>query len=85
MYTSDEGLRRLTLILVLVIMSCLSVAALGGIFETPQLVYFWYLALLGIVAMILMTAILAAGWLLVALLCHYQRMLAQWGGEVPGH
>jgi hypothetical protein len=82
---SSESLKRVTLILVLLIVGCLSIAALGGIFETHLLVNFWYLALLGIGAMFLLTALLAVGWMLSRLSRRYRHMLIQWGDGVPGH
>jgi hypothetical protein len=85
MHHSSEGLKRVTLILFLLIVGSLSMAALGGVFETHLLVNFWYLALLGIGVMFLLSALLAVGWLLDRISRHYRHMLIQWGDGAPGH
>lgn len=85
MHHSSESLKRVTLILFLLIVGCLSIAALGGIFEAHLLINFWYLALLGIGAMYLLTVLLAVAWLLDRLSRRYRHMLIHWGDGVPGH
>ena len=85
MHHLGESLKRVTLILFLTTIGCLSMAALGGIFETHLLVNFWYLALLGIGAMFLLSALLAVGWLLDRLSRRYRHILFRWGDRIPGH
>ncbi len=74
MNLTSEGLKKFTLVISAIIVGSLFVTALGGIFETPVLVYFWYLALLGIAAMIVLTGVSAVGWLLHTLFRRYRHI-----------
>jgi Mg2+/Co2+ transporter CorB len=85
MLYANSGLRVATLALSLVIVSCLAVAALAGVFNAPQLAYFWYLALAGMAAMMLVSLFLAVSWLLNKLTRHYQQLLHHWGDGLAGH
>ncbi len=85
MLTANNRLRAVTLALSLFIVCCLAVAALAGVFEAPLLAYFWYLALVGMAAMLLLTVFLAASWLWSSLVRHYRQMLHLWGDAVAGH
>ncbi len=82
---SSNGLDRLTLGLFVVIVCCLAVAALSGFFESPLLAYFWYLALLGMAAMMAMTVLLGVAWFFGVLTRRFNQMLLHWSDGVPGH
>jgi len=85
MHKSETGLNRATLILTVAIVLCLSVAALGGVVESPWLAYFWYLGLLGILALIVVSLLQGVYWLLEAAARRYHHLLLRWGGEAHGH
>ncbi len=85
MHKSNTGLRRATLALTILIVLCLSIAALGGVVESPWLAYFWYLGLLGIVALMLMTVLQGLHWLLQAVARRYRHLVLHWGGAAHGH
>jgi hypothetical protein len=85
MLHANNGLRTITLALSLVIVCCLCVAALAGVFDAPQLAYFWYLALAGMAAMMCLTAVVAMSWMWGKLARHYQEMLQFWGDGLAGH
>jgi hypothetical protein len=82
---SSNGLDRLTVGLFFMIVCCLAVAAFSGLFESPLLAYFWYLALLGMAAMVVLTVLLAAAWFLDVLSRRYHQILLHWNEGVPGH
>lgn len=80
MRNGNEFVKRLTLSLCVMIAVCLGLAALGGVFEAVLLIYCWYLALFGIAAVIVLTALLAVNMLFNALSRRYHRILQQWDG-----
>ncbi|MEJ2455456.1 MAG: hypothetical protein P8103_15045 [Candidatus Thiodiazotropha sp.] len=85
MLYANNLLRTATLALSLFIVCCLVVAALAGVFEAPLLAYFWYLALAGMAAMMLLSVLLAVNWLWSSLARHYRQLLHLWGDAVAGH
>lgn len=80
----SQILKRAILSLFVAVIGCLALASLGGVFESALLVYSWYLALLGMIAIILLTALLVAFWLVQELSRRYRRLLQRWSGERPG-
>lgn len=85
MHRRENGLRNLTLVLALSTLGSLLVSSFGVVFETPLLVYFWWLALAGMAAMALLTLLLAVNWLSGRLLRQWYRLQLQWGDGLPGH
>jgi hypothetical protein len=83
-YDSDR-LRNSTLALTLVIMGFLAISSLGAVIDVPQLAYFWYLALLGILGMMVMTVLIAVSRFTAFLTKGYREMLLHWGDGVAGH
>ncbi len=71
---TSEGLKKSTLVISAVIMGSFCLTALGGILELPLLVYFWYLALLGMAAMVALTGVSAVAWLLHTLSRRYRHI-----------
>lgn len=74
MSDANKRLNKLTLALWLMVVGCLSVASLGGVFDTPLMAYFWYLALAGMAAMLLLMVLLAFGWIWHAIVHRYRRL-----------
>ncbi len=85
MRMSNDGMKRVTLMLTIAIVVCLSVASLGGVVDAPWLAYSWYLGLFGILSLIVLTALQGMHWLLEAGVRRYHRMMLHWGGEAHGH
>ncbi|MCU7829810.1 MAG: hypothetical protein KZQ85_12150 [Candidatus Thiodiazotropha sp. (ex Myrtea sp. 'scaly one' KF741663)] len=84
MHKYDNLLRNITVILFVIIMASLFVGALAGVFESPFLAIFWYLALMGITMMILMTAVLAIVYAVGFTVKRYQRIMSFRSGEAAG-
>ncbi len=76
-------LKSAVLSLFVVVIGCLALASLGGVFESTLLVYSWYIALFGMVVMIVLAALLVAIWLVQGLSRRYRRFLSRWSGERP--
>ncbi|MCU7807539.1 MAG: hypothetical protein KZQ73_06680 [Candidatus Thiodiazotropha sp. (ex Semelilucina semeliformis)] len=84
MHKYDSLLRNITMILFAIIMLSLSVAAMAGVFESPFLAIFWYLALMGIMVMILLTVVLAIVYAVNFMVRKYRRVVSLWRGEATG-
>jgi hypothetical protein len=74
MVSTYNGAGNLAKVLLIVIFGCLIVAALGGLLDRYWLAYFWYVALMGIASLALLTSTLAVGWLWGVIVYRYRRM-----------
>jgi hypothetical protein len=77
MFSVNQGVNGVTWMLIIEIFGCLSVAALGGLFEAPWLAYFWYAALAGITSLILFSLLLALGCLWNGLIRRARELIHQ--------
>lgn len=84
MHNYDSLVRNTTFALFTMIIALLSVSTLGAVFETPLLVIFWYLALIGIALMILMSLLLAIAYGIRCMILRYRHLMIHWGGEAVG-
>lgn len=84
MHNYDSLVRNTTFALFTMIIALLSVSTLGAVFETPLLVIFWYLALIGIALMILMSLLLAIAYGIRSMILRYRHLMIHWGGEAVG-
>lgn len=84
MHKYDSLLRAITVILFTIIMLSLLVGALAGVLESPLLAISWYLALMCIMVMILMTAVLAIVYAVNFMVRKYRRVVSFWRGEATG-
>jgi hypothetical protein len=80
---NNNGIQNLILSLVILIMINLSIATLGGLVELQALVYFWYLALLGILALAALTLTLGIAWTLKRVTRSFHNQTANWKSTTP--
>ncbi|MCU7936310.1 MAG: hypothetical protein KZQ99_15790 [Candidatus Thiodiazotropha sp. (ex Dulcina madagascariensis)] len=81
MHNYDGLLRNITMILLTMIMVSLSVTTLGAVIESPLLALFWYLALIGIVMLMLISVVLAVILVIRRMAKRYRQMMMRRAGE----
>lgn len=85
MDATNNGLKRLTWVLMSIIFCALCLSVTGGFLEMPWLVYFWFVALIGMAGMGLLSMLLMIGWLWTRLVHYHQQKRHHWRDGVPGH
>jgi hypothetical protein len=85
MRNEENRLRSLTLALTLAIMGFLGVASLGAVIEEPLLAYFWYLALFGLMAMAMLSLVVAVNRFASLLVRRYRALLLHWHDGMAPH
>ena len=71
----ERAARLITLGLFAFIMVSLSISAIGALVKTPALAYFWFLALVGILSLILLSAVLATIFVVNRCIAWYRRQI----------
>lgn len=77
----EKFIKRITLGLFAVTMISLLISAMGALVETPVLAYFWFLALAGILASMLLSVLVAVVFVVSRGIIWYRRQILLWNGK----